>query len=377
MNLAKIKKGVISSVVNTLGWHTNRKIVVFESDDWGSIRTSSKEALNALKQADFKVEECPYTMYDALESNEDIEILLETLLNVKDKNDNPAVFTLNNIVANPDFEKIKQSDFQEYHYEPFTETYRRYPKHDRVLESIKEGKAKKAFSVQLHGREHVNVAQWMKALQAKDKNSHLLFEHGMFSAHISGASSCRSEYLQSLGIFEAQELDAHHQIVAEGARLFKDIWGYTSDSFIAPCYTWHHSLEKTLAQQGVSYLQGTHMQKDARVPTGKSYFKKRFNYLGKKNKHAQQYIVRNCWFEPSQNPGTDCVALALQQITKAFKYKKPAVICSHRLNYMGFLSAENRSRNIKSLNKLLQTIKVQWPEVEFLSTDQLGQQMNN
>ena len=31
-----------NNLVNYNGWQTNRKIIVFESDDWGAIRTPSK-----------------------------------------------------------------------------------------------------------------------------------------------------------------------------------------------------------------------------------------------------------------------------------------------------------------------------------------------
>jgi len=36
-------KSIKSHLLNLPGWHTNRKIVVIESDDWGSIRMSSAE----------------------------------------------------------------------------------------------------------------------------------------------------------------------------------------------------------------------------------------------------------------------------------------------------------------------------------------------
>ena len=42
-------------------------------------------------------------------------------------------------MANMDFEKIKKSNFNEYHYEPFTETLKHYPEHDKVMVLSKEG----------------------------------------------------------------------------------------------------------------------------------------------------------------------------------------------------------------------------------------------
>src|ERR1035437_5292112 len=96
------------------GWHTSRKIVVIESDDWGSIRMASTKAYKTFLQSGYPVDQSSYNRNDALECNEDLEFLFEVLSSVKDKYGNPAVMTINNIVANPDFEKIKCSDFQKY-----------------------------------------------------------------------------------------------------------------------------------------------------------------------------------------------------------------------------------------------------------------------
>ncbi|CAF3700014.1 unnamed protein product, partial [Rotaria sp. Silwood1] len=144
---------------------------VFESDDWGTIRMPSKETQEKLlklgvnadknyynnndslesnedmealfevlsKYKDkngskgLEVDKCPYNSNDALESNDDMTQLFETLDSVKDKNGNPAILTANNIVANPDFEKIKADNFQKYHYELFTDTLKKYPQHDKEL----------------------------------------------------------------------------------------------------------------------------------------------------------------------------------------------------------------------------------------------------
>ena len=105
------KRNVIAAYARWLyhkkAWRTNKKIVVIESDDWGSIRTSGKDAYNALLDSGYAMSSSPYTL-DALESNEDMLALYETLNSVKDKNGNPACFTTNMILANPDFEAIEK-----------------------------------------------------------------------------------------------------------------------------------------------------------------------------------------------------------------------------------------------------------------------------
>jgi len=73
-------------------------------------------------------------MYDPLASNEDLQLLLELLASFRDFRPNHyPVITANVPVANPDFGKIRKSQFLEYHYELVTQTLQRYPKHDLIL----------------------------------------------------------------------------------------------------------------------------------------------------------------------------------------------------------------------------------------------------
>ena len=62
--MLKIKKVLL----NILGWKTNRRIVVLVSDDWGSVRTPSDQALTALRDLGVKVDDCHYMLFDRLES---------------------------------------------------------------------------------------------------------------------------------------------------------------------------------------------------------------------------------------------------------------------------------------------------------------------
>ena len=106
MNVHTIKKGILSNIANIPGWRTNRHIVVIESDDWGSIRMSSLENFNRMLKAGMPVDKSHYNLYDALECNDDLVALMETLSKFKDVTGRPPVFTGVNVVANPDFEKI-------------------------------------------------------------------------------------------------------------------------------------------------------------------------------------------------------------------------------------------------------------------------------
>jgi hypothetical protein len=52
---------------------------------------------------------------------------------------------------------------------------------------------------------------------------------------------------------------------------------------------------------------------------------------------------------------------------------KPAIICTHRINYVGYIDSSNRDSNLKKLNDLLIAILKKWPETEFMNSVTLGE----
>ena len=99
---------------------------------------------------------------------------------------------------------------------------------------------------------------------------------------------------------------------------------------------------------------------------------KTFNYTGKKNQLGQTYLVRNCVFEPTENRGLDWVAFCMQQIAAAFRWNLPANISSHRVNFCGHIDPQNRQKGLKELKLLLAAIVQRWPDVEFMTSNELG-----
>lgn len=372
--LHKIKRMASKHLVNMPGWRTKRNIVVFESDDWGMIRMSSREAYDWFVDHGYSVDHCLYNKNDTIEANQDVELLFETLDGVRDKHGNPPVFTANNVVGNPDFEKIKASDFNEYHFEPFTETLLRYPGRDRVMDLYDQGIKEGFFRPQFHGREHLNVNRWMEELNAGNPTFQDAFKHNMFTVSHSNKSSGKHSCLDAFGLSYETEYQSLSEIIETGLNLFEEIWGFRSASFVAPCYVWPQEIEKTLHKNGIKYIQGTHVQ---RVPLEdkKGRIERKYHYLGQTNKLGQRYLLRNVLFEPTENGRSNAVEKALNDIDIAFKYNKPAIISSHRVNYMGGLRPENRDQNLKLLAELLSRLVEKYPHLEFMSSDQLGDLM--
>jgi hypothetical protein len=366
-----LKHRITHNLINIPGWHTKRKIVVIESDDWGSIRMPSKEVYKKLLNEGYAGNQLSYEKYDSLASEGDLSALFEVLTSLKDQNGHHPIITANTVVANPDFEKIRASGFTRYYYEPFTETLKRYPNHVKSFELWKDGIEKHIFYPQFHAREHLNVARWMRDLQNNVPSTRLAFDHETISISSILEANNKNAYMDSFDFDTLEESKGLNDIVSDGLDLFEKIVGYQSKSFIASCYIWGKELERTLNKKGVKYLQGMIIQTVPTLKEGNTY-KHNYHYLGQTNKWGQTYLLRNCYFEPSENQHYDWIGDCLNRIETAFRWGKPATISTHRLNFIGYIDAENRDRNLALFKNLLKKILQLYPDVEFMSSDQLG-----
>lgn len=353
------------------GWRTKRHILVIESDDWGSIRMPSKEVYEQLLRDGFSMDKDLFSRYDSLERGEDLAALFEVLHLVKDKNGNPAIMTADSVVVNPDFDKIAADGFASYHYELTTETYKHQPGCENSFELVQQGMAEKVWCPQLHGREHLNVIRWMKALQDGDEIARLCFSQRHFSLTKKASTKVKARYMDAFANADINLLGEETKIVEEACLLFEQMYGYRSKSFIAPCYIWKKELEPVLKANGIHYLQGLSLQQ---IPVSDDPLKckTKYHYLGQKNRHGQLYLIRNAFFEPYKGGTENGVDECLGRVALAFKCHKPAVISSHRLNYIGTLDVDYRDKNLKQFKTLLTKITENWPDVEFMSSDQLG-----
>lgn len=369
MSLRKIKSFIVGNYYNSKGWKSNKRIVVIESDDWGTIRSTSK-AIKNLKNQNIEFGNNPFNEFDILESAEDFTTLYEVLEKYKDKNNRPPIITANTIVANPNFEKIRNDDFKKYHYEIFTDTYKSYCSRNDTMDTFSEGIENQFLQPQFHGREHVNVAQWLRALQTGEKNIRAAFDDRVFGFDFYSQYSKRANFMATYDFDSEKDLEQIHEGIQDGLNIFREIFKMESDSTVAPAVVWHPETERILAEENIKFLQGYIVQNVPQI--GKEEYKKSFHYQGQTNNLNQKYLVRNCYFEPSINHQIDWVDKCLSQIRMAFLFKKPAIIASHRINFVGGIEEDNRNKNLKLLNKLLKAIIAKWPDVEFMASDELG-----
>ena len=368
------KQTITHNLLNIPGWHTNRKIVVIESDDWGSIRMPSREVYEEFLRRGVRVDKDPYCRYDCLATADDLSALFDVLTSVKDKNGRHAVITADTVVANPVFEKIKESGFREYFYEPFTETLKRSPLHEGTFELWKQGMDAGIFHPQLHGREHLNVKKWLRTLQSGEEVTRLAFDLGTFGLTSAVDARIKNNYMGAFNSGLDEDIKEYDTIITEGQQLFEQLFGHKSESFIATTYTWNPKIEESLKRNGVKYLQGM-VHQHIPLDDDTTFSWKKDNFCGRKSDAGLIYLMRNCYFEPSQKSATaqDC----LERVKVAFRWHKPASISMHRLNVIGAIDESNRQRNLADLKWLLKEIMKLYPDVEFMSSDELGTVISN
>ncbi len=357
---------------NMFGWRTKRHLVVIESDDWGTIRMPSREVYEEFLRRGIRVDRDPYCQYDNLAIKHDLENLFEVLHSVKDKNGHPAVITANTLSANPVFDKIRESDFTQYYFEPFTETLKHDAAHTDAFEMWQQGMAEGVFHPQSHGREHLYVKKWLRTLRNGDPVTRTAFDLGTWGLTTHVDPSIKEYYMGAFNSSEDADIREFENIIDDALRMFKEIFGYESKSFTPTTYEWSPKIEPCLVEHGVKYVQSTFQQK---VPIGDDNGVKVLyrGFQGTKTKAGLIRLFRNCFWEPSTNERFDWYGDCLKRIEIAFKWGKAANICAHRLNFIGSIDSTNTDRNLPEFKRLLQEIVKRWPDVEFVTSDQLGE----
>lgn len=363
------KQTIAKYLFNLPGWHTTRKIVVIESDDWGSIRMASKHSFNSLLSSGIRVDSSKYNTFDSLEKKEDLSALFEILKKHKNHNRVNPKFTFNTVMGNPDFELIKKNNFEKFYHEHFNVSYESYYG-ENLKELWNEGIENQLIVPQFHAREHLNSELWMNDLRAKKKETIIAFNHNFFGLKTKTSSSFQKNYLAAYYAETRQQLKQINKIIASGLQMFEDTFQFRPSSFIGCNYVWPKEMEPYLKDQGINYLQG---QRGHISPViDKQRRKVYYHYTGQKTKSGQFYLVRNVLFEPFEDQNKDWVDIAMKEIKNAFFWKKPAIISTHRVNYASNMNVENRDASLKKLDNLLKRIIKKWPDVEFLSSNELG-----
>lgn len=361
--MLSFKEKAAKNYINFRGWSTKRKIVVIESDDWGSVRMADSSVYDKFQKKFPEIEKHRYLKYDGLERKSDLENLFELLSKHKDIKGNSPIITALSLTSNPNFELIKQTS--EYHSETITETYNRYGENDLLKFWHKEGIKNNLLFPQFHGKEHLFPERYLKRIT--DKND---IEHGAFMHNsIFGINNDtrKKNFLAAFEYHDENDKVLIEKRTAEGLKEFKQIFGFNSISFCPSQSVYGNHLFEVLKENKVLAIQAGQQF----YPEEMKLIKK--NHLwGEKTKNGIVFWRRNCSFEPGKTNNSDYVDNCLKEIEIAFRWGKPAVINSHRINFTSRIRTDLRDKTYNDLNRMLTTIIKKWPDVEFMNSEQLA-----
>lgn len=338
------------------GWRSKQLILVIESDDWGAEHIPGAQVIEQMKGTDFFPKDLDI-MLDGLETADDVDRLCSVLNCYRDSSGNPAVITANFVMANPDFSAIRESNYSVFKAKPIDTGWNHEPNSAALWRSYRDGIRSGLIVPQLHGMLHFCPDEWLKRLRQGDPTAMSAFDAKMIGENSDASALGR----QSMGPIYHTDDETIKELIEQGTKTFKRVFGMGSITTVAPCCVWRSpQTEGMLLSCNVRVMQGVLYQY---FPGGRM----KLHYMGERDPSGMFYTVRNCMLEPKVG-FEQCVS----QIEKSFQFGLPAVISSHRLNYTSRISSNIRDNRLAMLNRVLEYVTTKFPNVQFLSSDNLA-----
>lgn len=369
-SLNRLKQNIVTNAKNIPGWSAKRKIVAFISDDWGDLRIHSKKEYAQLVKKGIPVDRSLHTQVESLATEKDLYDLFEVLSSVKDRNGRYAAISPFTIMANPDFKKIEESGFEEYFHKPFTDTLIERDGDSRTIDAWKKGIEEGLFLPEMHGKEHISVPIWMRKLQSGNEMYRFCFKHRF--AHYSELSMAYP--IVATYFYENEEdFQIINNGIGKGINLFEKTFDYRPAAFNPPNAIFHPRFYGALKSSGIRNLDTSHIRSE---PDGNGECVRKRYRFGEVSKEGLVHFISNCAFEPvKENP--DVIEATLKQVQAAFRWNKPALINTHRINYVTGYGNYTRDKNLSALKKLLGEILSNWPDAEFMGVGEFCEFMNS
>ena len=309
-----------------LDW-SGRKAVVIESDDWGLCAWSPDvEAFRSLQSLpQFRGAAGRRYGASTLESAADVERIATLLAELKGGDGFPPVLQANTVMAGPDYARLLPPAFA-CDALPLGESadgtgrWARPGLAAAVDRAIESG----VWWPELHGLHHLPETAWLVALRRGDDDARRAFD---LESPVCDAVAASGEYDSS----EPRELRRKNLESAVGR--FRKRFGRSPGSFCPPDYRWDETTEEDAEQLGITVIQGHSERASGPLPRVR-------HFLGKfgfpKIEGARLYLPARIAFEPGAEDDADRLGVdaALNAIRAAWSRGQPAIVSTHRANYV-------------------------------------------
>ncbi len=338
------------------GFHFDRPLVLFESDDWGRVGLRDEGGLEQLRASGLVLGDRAYDFY-TLETAEDLAALSSVLSRHRDSSQRYPCVGMNFIVSNLDFARMSSDIPREIHLLPLAEGLPQGWSRPGLEGGYRQGIADGVFFPALHGSTHF-------CQSAIERN---LLENGERAALLRTLWQAGTPYIHwrmpwiGYEYWDAEKpedermlaADAQRTLIGQTVGAFAKMFSMLPRSACAPGYRANDDTHRAWAQHGVRVAQN-----------GPGVFAPphfdRFEIL---------HLFRTVEFEPATDSGFS-VEKSLRQAEASFERGRPAIVSVHSINFHSTVR-DFRSRTLQALDEFLTALESNHEDLLYLHDENL------
>ncbi|MCD6359865.1 MAG: hypothetical protein J7M38_03305 [Armatimonadetes bacterium] len=332
---------------------SRHKVICFESDDWGCCcwapTPAALQRISAIPQVreDFARRRLWQWVDGSLETPEDVIALCDFLESFTGADGRPVVFTPCYIVANPDYEAMAEDGMSRYHDITIDRGVPSAWERGDFVAPAREGIRRGVWRPEYHARlHHTQPYLWLETVRDGHPEAAPLFEEQIFQQ-----SAMRPEY-------EQMDEPTRREWIEGGMRAFERAFGYLPECAI--------NCDADDVTEGIWWQWGVRTRLNRQPQEGAA---------GPSPHTEMTWLRRNAHLEPL---GVDDEYAARgftgcwREIQQAWAAGEPAIVSTHRKNYVSFVDEQQR-QGYMQLEMLLVEVADTYPETVFLTSAEIGQ----
>lgn len=331
------------------GFSVRRPIVILQSDDWGRVGVRDREGWDELEAAGIGLGNKPYDYY-SLETAGDVTAVHEILSRHRDSVGRAPCLVMNFCLANLDFDKIHESNFETLYLHPLSQGLPGKWNRPGLIEAYREGIAAGIFYPALHGMTHF----------CRNALERHLVQHSARGVLLRTFLRAQTPYIHWrmpwVG-FEYWDHDSKPQFipaggqrrfVAEAATEFSKVFGVRPLSACAPGYRANDDTRQSWAECGIQVAQNG---------PGK-IIAPQMDDSGLLNTY------RTVELEPALDESRYTVERCLEQASQCFARGIPAILSVHSINFHSTLK-DFRGTTLARLDKFLSALERKYDDLLY------------
>jgi hypothetical protein len=337
------------------GFHFDRPLVVFQSDDWGRVGLRDQEGPEQLQSAGIALGERAYDFY-SLETADDLAALSGMLRRHRDSVGRHPCLQMNFIVANLDFARMRTDGFQHIYTRLLAEGLPEPWSRPGLYGAYHEGIAAGIFHPAMHGLTHFCRSAVERNLSAVGERAELLrtfWQAGTPYIHWRmpwiGYEYWDPEKPEEERFLSAQ---VQRELIGQAVGGFAKMFSALPSSACAPGYRADEETNKAWAQHGIRVAQNG---PGAFVPP-------HFDY-------SILQLCRAIEFEPAVNPRMS-VEDCLRQAEARFKAGIPAIVSIHSINFHSTVK-DFRGPTLRLFDEFLTALESKYADLLYLHDSDL------